>query len=144
MAQRSNVCDERTENEARIRGMSENELWVFVCSGIFLQSAPQRLASKDVVLLGMTSASVEARVRVSSVDNVTVKYRTDGKDFPTIQLTGSIVRDFAGTPVSADGAVVLVPGNNLRYYESFGREVHNLHASYENCPTCNPGKGSAK
>lgn len=124
----------RAKIDAQIHSMGERELWVFRGSGVFVDLESRDSATKDVVVVGATNADVETRVRVSSVDNIAVEYRADGKDFATTRLIGWMPD---GT---AEGAVILVPANDKGYYEEARREVHARHSSYENCPTCNPGK----
>ncbi|GEM_PF-7046801 len=128
------------EVKAKIHGMAGNELWVFVRDPIFDDDEESRHpTAKEVMVHGETNADVEVQVRVPSADNVTVEYRTDGKDFATIRLAG-----WTGNG-TADAAVFLIPGNDRGRYEYVRREVHRLHVpSYENCPICNPGKQGTK
>lgn len=114
--------------------LAENELKVGHW-GVFVDDRDAHLAAREVMVHGWDETGAEVRVLVSSVDNITVEYHTDGKDFVTIKLIGYVANGVA------EGAVILVPtDDNHGYYERVRREVHAMHSAYANCPRCNPGK----
>lgn len=122
------------ERIARRQSLSENELGIYEGSGIFEREQYARPMAREVMVQGWNREGEEMKVLVPSIDNITVGYRVDGKNFPTIKLTGHVANG------AAEGAVILVPANDTSYYEEARREVHAKHASYENCPKCNPSK----
>lgn len=104
--------------QSQIRSMGEGELYIRENKHVFYHQYHQSGCTSTLMgikMLGATSTDDHCVVFVASADNVTVERRTDGKPFRTFRLTGNIVRDASNNPVSAEGAVILVPADDASY-----------------------------